>query len=123
MLAPNKIYEEFERNIINKLTALNLLVTIIENADNDTDREESIYYLQKLGIENKMFEFFENLFISDSSAKIRNSSAKIINLFFLNKALKPMKWALKHDKDYDCFITVIETLVRSNNWNSKSILQ
>ena len=123
MLAPNKIYGEFERNIINKLTALNLLVTIIENADSDNIREESIYYLQKLGIENKMFEFFENLFISDSSARIRNASAKIINLFFLNKALKPMKYALKEEKDYDCFITVIETLVKLNNWNSKSILK
>jgi len=123
MLAPNKIYGEFERNIINKLTALNLLVTIIENSDNDNVREDCIYYLQKLGIENKMFEFFENLFISDSSARIRNASAKIINLFFLNKALKPMKYALKEEKDYDCFITVIETLVKLNNWNSKSILK
>jgi len=123
MISPNKIYEEFERNVINKLTALNLLVTIIENADNDNVREESIYYLQKLGIENKMFEFFENLFISDSSAKIRNASAKIINLFFSNRALQPMKWALQHDKDYDCFITIIETLVSLNNWISKSILK
>ena len=122
-LPPKKIYEDFQKNDLDKSTAFELLISLIEHSDDDLIRVESIENLEKIGLEtNKLFKLFENLMISDSSEIIRTSAAKVICNNFLDKALSPVKWALLHDSSYECMITIINTLVKMNDQESKDIL-
>jgi len=122
-LTPNKIYSDYLKNNLDKSTAFELLISLIEHSDEDNIRVESIRTLEKIGINNnKSFKFFENLLISDSSEKIRTSAVSVICNNFLEKALTPLKWVLLHDSSYDCIVSVIKTLVKMNDQESKEIL-
>ncbi|MFX1557666.1 MAG: leucine-rich repeat domain-containing protein [Promethearchaeota archaeon] len=122
-LTPKKILEEYQNNNLDKNTAIELLISLVENSDKDDVRIDSIKNLEKIdGTTDNIFKLCENLLISDLNAKIRNTSAKIIQNRFLNYALIPMKWALEYESDYECIITVIKTLKSINSNESKSIL-
>jgi len=99
ILTPEKICEEFENNNLDKHTAFDLLISLIENSENENDRVKSIESLEKIGIFNgKTFNILENALISDSNGNIRNAAAKVIEKKFSNeKALVPLKWAIKHE--------------------------
>ncbi len=123
-LNPEKICEEFENHNLDKHTAFDLLISLIENSENENDRVKSIESLEKIGIFNgQTYTILENLLISDSNGNIRNAAAKIIEKKFINeKALVPLKWAIKHETNYECLITIIKTLVKVNKIEAKAIL-
>ncbi|MFX1321882.1 MAG: leucine-rich repeat domain-containing protein [Promethearchaeota archaeon] len=123
-LNPEKICEEFENHNLDKHTAFNLLISLIENSENENVRVESIESLEKIGIfDGQTFSILENALISDSNGNIRNAAAKIIEKKFTNeKALIPLKWAIKHESNYECLITIIKTLKKINNKEAKTIL-
>ena len=124
ILTPEKICEEFENNNLDKHTAFDLLISLIENSENENDRVKSIESLEKIGIFNgKTFTILENILISDSNGNIRNAAAKVIEKKFSNeKALVPLKWAIKHESNYECLITIIKTLEKINDKEAKAIL-
>lgn len=124
ILTPEKICEEFENNNLDKHTAFDLLISLIENSENENDRVKSIENLEKIGIFNgKTFIILENALISDSNGNIRNAAAKVIEKKFSNeKALVPLKWAIKHESNYECLITIIKTLEKINDKEAKAIL-
>ncbi|MFX1555552.1 MAG: leucine-rich repeat domain-containing protein [Promethearchaeota archaeon] len=57
-----------------------------------------------------------------SNNTLRNIAAKFIERRFLNKALIPLKWCIKHESDFTCLITIINILKRINNYESKLLL-
>ncbi|MFX0140499.1 MAG: leucine-rich repeat domain-containing protein [Candidatus Hodarchaeota archaeon] len=123
VLTPQEIFEELKKNNINKLTAFDLLISLVENSDSENFRIECIRSLEKIGLyHHRLFIFLENLLISDSSGKIRKVAAEFLKNRFLEKAVKPFKWAIKHETEYDCLITIIKTLEKLNNYESKLIL-
>jgi len=124
ILTPEKICEEFENNNLDKHTAFDLLISLIENSENENDRVKSIESLEKIGIFNgKTFTILENILISDSNGNIRNAAVKVIEKKFSNeKALVPLKWAIKHESNYECLITIIKTLEKINDKEAKAIL-
>jgi len=123
-LNPEKICEEFENHNLDKHTAFNLLISLIENSENENVRVESIESLEKIGVFNhQTFTFLENILISDLNGNVRNAAAKIIAKNFSNeKALVPLKWVIKHETNYECLITIIKTLEKINNKEAKAIL-
>ncbi|MFX1385634.1 MAG: leucine-rich repeat domain-containing protein [Promethearchaeota archaeon] len=122
-LTPQSIYQDLKKKDLDYTTALELLITLIENTDNVDIRLESIKILEKIQAkEEKVFKLLENLLISDSNKNIRNMAAYLMQTFFLDNALEPMKWALEHEKELDCLITIILTLLKINDIKSKSIL-
>jgi len=54
-LTPSKIFDEYQKNNIDKLTASDFLISIIENSDNNKDRVACIENLEKIGIKNISF--------------------------------------------------------------------
>lgn len=123
ILTPKKIFEQLEGNQINKSTAFALLITIIENSENENTRIEAIRLLDEIGLYNdRLFYILENILISDLNEKMRNVAAKFIEKRFLNKALSPLKWAIKHETDYDCLITIYESLKQITSNESKITL-
>jgi len=123
ILDPKNIYEEYKKDVLNKRAAIESLISFIENSDNEDLRIDALYIFEKISGKSKSeFQFLENLLLSDSNAKIRRLSAQIIKDNFLNDALTPMKWALQHESDYECLITIIKAISEIEINESKPIL-
>ncbi len=122
-LNPQTIFEEYCNNHLDKSSATNLLVSIIENYEEDVIRADSINILGKINLKDEsLFNFFENLLLSDSSEIVRNASANNIGENYLNKTLTLFKWTIQHETSYLCLITVIKYLAKMNSRDSKLIL-
>jgi len=122
-LSPKKVLEQFERNEINNSIAFDQLISFVENSENEHIREEATQILDRIGIfSEKLFGILENILISDTNRKIRNIALKFLERRFLNKALTPLKWAINHENDYECLITIIKSLKKVNSEESKLIL-
>jgi len=122
-LTPKAIYENLRNKDLDYYSALELLITLIENTDNIDIRIQSLQILEKIQAKDeRVFKLLENLLVSDSDEIIRNTAAFLIKKFFLNEALEPMKWALEHESSLRCLITVISTLSEINDLKSRIIL-
>ncbi|MFX1311184.1 MAG: leucine-rich repeat domain-containing protein [Promethearchaeota archaeon] len=117
-LSPEKIYQEYSKNNLDKPSATKLLLSLIENSDSNRIRIDSLKQLGHIGIaDNNVFKFLENLLISDSSLKVRNTAALILKDLFIDKAFGPMKWALMHEESPLCLETIHITLIEIiSNW-------
>jgi len=123
MLAPREIYSEFQNKIIDKRSASEVLINLIENSQDEDLREESIEYLKKIGLKNQdIFEFLENLFISDENANIRGVAGKAIMKNFKEKAIKPALYAISRERGL-ILIPIIEFLIKNfNPFSCKDVL-
>ena len=122
-LSPKKISEEFCNNNIDKHSAIKLLISLIENSEEDHIRIESLMVVRGIGYyNNNFYKFLENLLISDSNTRIRIIACDMIRKEYLEKALNPMKWALRYEKDIDCLNIIIGVFSSMENSESKSIL-
>ena len=120
---PQTILEDYNNKQIDKSTAVILLTSIIENYDGEKYRLEAISILNTIKIKTKtVFEFFENLLLSDSSELIRNAAAKYIRTTFLEISLPVFQWVIQHETSYYCLVTVVNSLVEIHTSESKSIL-
>ncbi|MFX0021925.1 MAG: hypothetical protein ACFE9S_06335 [Candidatus Hermodarchaeota archaeon] len=122
-LTPDGIYEDLKKNKIKKYTAFDLLVSLVENSDNENIRLKAIENLEKFESNNEsLYKFLENLLISDSNNKVRIAATKFLKKKFLDKAINPLKWAITHETDYECLVEIIQSLERIKNDESKAIL-
>lgn len=116
MLTPREIYSEFQNKIIDKKSASEVLINLVENSQDDNLREESINYIKKVGLRNQsIFEFLENLFISDLNANIRGAAFKAIKKNFKEKAIKPALYAISKERGFLILIPIIEFLIENFN--------
>ena len=116
MLTPREIYSEFQNKIIDKKSASEVLINLVENSQDDNLREESINYIKKIGLKNQsIFEFLENLFISDLNEHIRNAAFNAIKKNFKDKAIKPALYAISKEESFSILIPVIEFLIENFN--------
>jgi len=115
MVTPREIYSEFQNKIIDKRSASEVLINLVENSKDEDLREESINYIKKIGLKNQsIFEFLENLFISDCSENIRRAAFKAIEMNFEEKAAKPAIYAVFKEKGL-ILIPVIDFLIENFN--------
>ncbi|MHA2186030.1 MAG: leucine-rich repeat domain-containing protein [Promethearchaeota archaeon] len=111
-LSPKKIINEYSQNRIDKLAATKLLLSLIENTDNNKTRIECINQLDNIRVgDERSFEVLEHLLISDSNDLIRNSAAITLRNNFLDRILEPMKWSLAHDESPLCLNTIYLILI------------
>jgi len=120
---PQTILKDYNNKCIDKSTAIKLLTSGIENYNEEKFRLEAISILSALKIKTKtLFEFFENLILSDSSKIIRNAAAKYISANFLEISLPLYQWVIQYETSYYCLITVVNSLVKIHTNESKCIL-
>ena len=120
-LSPNTIYKEYINNKLSKDTAINLLTSILENYDIDQIREESIKVLgNKEFVNENLYDLFESLLTSDSSEIIRNAAAIYLCEHHINKSLAVFKWTIRHEKSFQCLLTVVKVLVKINSKESRA---
>ena len=123
-ILPREIYEATQIQEMDKLTAIDLLISILEHGEDDLIREDCIEIFSKLSIDqDHLFPLVENLFISDPNEKIRCASAKLLGKCFLDKCLEPMLWALGNESSYECLIIIVETLEKLDTNASKNVLR
>jgi len=97
-LKPKSILKNFKLGKIDKETAIKGLITLIDNSENDTIRENSIEILGEIGSNNKsLFKILEYLFISDSNEKIRISAFNALKKIFPLEAFKPISHAIEKE--------------------------
>ncbi len=122
-LTPRRIQEEFEHKRLDKNSTFEMLISLIENSDDEKVRIESIAILSKIDVNSeRIFNFLEHLLISDSNSQVRATAAKSIQTGFIHRALSPIQWAMDHEIDYDCIIILIQSLELINNQKSRDIL-
>jgi hypothetical protein len=123
ILSPKRIYKEFTENNLNKINAIDLLISIIDNSDDQSIRIEAIEILDKLKAgSEKIFKFFEYLMISDLNYQVRAHAALYLAKFFIEKTLIPLKWVITNEQSYDCLINAIKILEKKFPKESRSIL-
>jgi len=122
-LSPLKIYQDLKENKLDRKTAAEILLMLIENSEDDNVRIESVRFLKKIGIKNdKLFKILEDLLISDLNERVRYMAALYIKDFFLERSLSLIKWAVQYESDYFCLLVFIQSLADLKNQESKSIL-
>ncbi|MGV9197368.1 MAG: hypothetical protein ACOC4M_00845 [Promethearchaeia archaeon] len=112
---PARILEDLNSKKIRRETALQLLISLVENGKNITTRKKSIIHLAEIG-ENSdfIFEFLENLLITDAQSEIRALAARKIGNKYFRKAFNPLIWAFNHEFNYECLMEIIDALVKIN---------
>ncbi|NVM36569.1 MAG: leucine-rich repeat domain-containing protein [Candidatus Lokiarchaeota archaeon] len=126
LLSPNKIYKDFKNKKLDKKQALSLLISLIDDIHDydDNTRIMSIKFLELLKTKDeKIFNFLENLLISDSNEQIRGQAARILIFNFPEKSLNPIIWALMHDKADSCLIQIIKSIENFSNKKLKLVLK
>ena len=129
-LTPQKILENIRNKDIDKIVAVEQLISLIENSNFVKVRLDSIETLGQIDIKNKIiFDLLENLLVSDSNESIRNAAANLLKDHYIDKAFSPMKWALNHDESpyalntiFDALITIIKNLEKSSDKTSRIVL-
>jgi len=122
-LTPKSIYADFASNSIDKASAVELLIDLIEHSEDIDVRLECIEIFSIIDPKSqKLFNFLENLFISDSHYRCRTLAGKLLSNLFKDKVLTPMEHALQHEKALSCIITILSTLGEIESNESKAIL-
>jgi len=97
-ITPEEIYSNLINEKLNKIEALNQLISLVEESKDAKIRIESLLIISKLNIaNNKIFKILEDCLISDYNQFVRVTAAKIIALRFPKKGVKPLKWAIHND--------------------------
>ncbi|MBD3341997.1 MAG: hypothetical protein GF353_23050 [Candidatus Lokiarchaeota archaeon] len=121
-LSPRRIYDEYLKKNLDRITATDLLTKIIENSPHYYVRKSGLEYFTVISVRNRRnYSFLENLLVSDNSDIVRGLAAKAIILRYPNKAYELIKWVLKNEKSNFCLLTIINSLKNSTAFKLKSL--
>ena len=122
-LTPKAIYNDYINKDLDKNSVVQLLLTLIDNAEKIDTRIECIKILDKIQVnDNVTFTHLENLLISDLNEDVRNLTTKVIINHYVMRAFDPMVWALEHETSLKCLITIISAIGEINTKESKEVL-
>ncbi|MFX1555996.1 MAG: leucine-rich repeat domain-containing protein [Promethearchaeota archaeon] len=110
-LNPEIIREYYANGKLDKNSAFKLLISIIEKSNDDTNRIKAIELMGEIEFSNsKEYEILEELMVSDSNKYVRGTAGKIIIHNFIEKGIKPIKWAIRNDPSLDFLFIIMEDL-------------
>ena len=106
-LSLEQIYSDIINKRINKEKAIDILISLIENSDDDVIRTSSIDYINTLMLkEERIYEILEYCIISDEKSLVRNAAVKALINNFPEKCIQPLQWTVRNDSS----IIVLKTL-------------
>jgi len=99
ILTPEDICYKVANNQLTKIAATVLLISLLEESDDDEIRVKSIDAFSKLGLKTqKIFRIIENCLVSDSSALVRRAAIRVLVQVFPKKDnYLVLKWAVNHE--------------------------
>jgi hypothetical protein len=108
--SPKIVEIKFKGGDLDEKTATALLISYIENSENEADRVKSIEILSQMPLhDDKYYRFIEEVLISDSDIAIQGYAASILINNFLERGLE--------DMDHYIFMNL------SNNYLSEARIQ
>ncbi|MFX1236155.1 MAG: hypothetical protein ACFFAS_00720 [Promethearchaeota archaeon] len=120
---PEKIYQAYLNNELNSTVVIELLISLLEESENDQIRLESIKILNNLGnLPEKTFKFLEHLFVSESNQDIRLYAFKLVKRHFLYQSLSLIKWALQYESNIESLLEIIDAIILMETKEIKTIL-
>ncbi|MFX1237856.1 MAG: leucine-rich repeat domain-containing protein [Promethearchaeota archaeon] len=123
-ILPKYIYQKYKHNEIDKNTTIKMLISIIENSDSQEIRKEGITFLEKFDFQeySEVFTFLENIMLSDGDSDLKISAARVLHDNFPREAIKPFKWMIARDLDYDSTVNIIDLLAHNDEQEVKDLL-
>ena len=122
MDSPKDIYIKYKGKALDKISASEFLISIIENSEDEEFRVSCVEILQEIELKNqRMFKFLENLLISDSSESVRCAALKALSTNFADKAREPIKHAINNENG-SSLIDLINFLAKIDRILCKKIL-
>mgnify|MGYP006304167417 FL=1 len=122
--SPKQLFINFKNGKISKPQLIEILLSLVEKSSNQNHREASLKLLEKLNMDTdkieKLFEFFENLLLSDDNPRIRILSVQFLTNNFLFQSLPLFKWTLEHEKDYQTWVSLTRALTKINTSLSRT---
>ena len=112
---PKVILDQYKDGKIDRKSLIDILISIIENSDNNDDRIKSLEILSEIGLEDqKSFSIFKELLISDEIELIRSRAAKFIINNFPNKWRSIIEWVIKYEISPQIIFIFIESFKKDN---------
>jgi Leucine-rich repeat (LRR) protein len=109
--SPKQIYIDYKRNIIDQRSAAEQIIYLFEKSEIHRERIECLEILCRVKLrEEKIFNFLENLVITDVDENVRIVAANCLKNLFLEKAFLPIKWAYLHEISIFCLIAFISLI-------------
>ncbi|MFW9951100.1 MAG: HEAT repeat domain-containing protein, partial [Candidatus Thorarchaeota archaeon] len=122
-LTPEAIFNDFKNEYLDKSSAIDLLISLIENVDNINIRLNCIDILGRIELKDKkVFNILENLLIADSNEDIRCQAARVLKNLFLEQSISLLKWAFQNDQSLKCSIFIISLLGELKNNKARNFL-
>lgn len=98
-LTPEKIRIDLSKGELNKETAGDLLISLIEGSNNAKIRKECIETFEKIDLKTqKTFKILENCALSDESPLVRSVAVRNILLNFHKEGEDSVRWVVQRDK-------------------------
>ena len=110
-----KIYNSVINNNINKDTAVEMLLSLIEGSDSVKIRIECIDVFGKIANKSlKVFKILENYLLSDENPLVRAAAAKSIIYNYPKIGFNSLLWTIEHDNSSFILKTLYEELENSD---------
>ena len=101
------IYLKYKENRIDRNTAINLLISLIDNNTDERSRITSIRNLDKIGVsDQEIYDLLENLVISDKNKGIRDAAAIALKNNFRDNAnaILSLLWSIQTNMEELVFL-------------------
>lgn len=110
-----EIVSQLLKNQINKIDAIDGLISLIEKTDNQSLRIQSMELLNQIEPKSiKLFQLFENLLISDEDELIRKQAVKLLLQNYSEDSYNTLKWSLLNDKSSKVLKVIKNRVVNSH---------
>jgi internalin A len=128
-LKPIDVYNSVQAGKIDKSSAIDYFISVIEKIRDDNLRKEAIDYLSTLHLKSDFyFKFMENLLISDENKNIKASAGKILIKNYENKAYYPIKWVIEkcswqasNSAENQALCSILKSLKKTNNTKLRNL--
>ena len=115
-LTPEKIRANLLNGELNKETAGDLLISLVEGSNNAKVRKESIETFEKIDLKTqKIFKILENCALSDESPLVRSAAVRSILLYFPKEGENSMRWVVQRDKSPIVLKSIFDVLDKCRN--------
>ncbi len=122
-LTPEGIYNGVLKGDISKNLAQDQLLSLIEGSNDPQIRSKAIDIIKSLNYrEIEIFKIIENSLLSDESAIVRNSAAKLIFNLFREQAINSLVWVAKSEVSPLILSTIFNLIGNSNESAIKPII-
>lgn len=121
-ITAEKIYHEVLNKDISNTAAIEILISLFEESNNNKIRMKSLEVLAEISHKTKRtFKILENILLSDEIPSIRARAASIIINKYINEGYSSLEWIIQYDNSKLVLRTLIELFKTIKNQKVESL--